>query len=790
MNTQTKPLTRGSASRFRKNLRLGLFAIAALLVPSALLAAPGDIYECDFGTGAIYRFTPGGTKSTFPSGFINRSLRLAFDFRGNVFVGTDDSATSILKFTPGGIRSVFATGMSVGALVFDSAGNLFVADLTTNSIFKFTPNGTKNTFVTGLHAPNGLAFDASGNLFVAEGDTHSISKFSSNGTKSIFSSDLDYPLDLVFDENGNLYVSDSGVVVKFTPTGTKSNLATFASIISGITYDGRGHLYVSGRGSNSIIQLDLTGAQTTFASNLNQPFGIAVEPAVPVPGALYVTSAPFSNPGKVTLIAPNQIKRTLADGLVTAFGVVFDSKGNLYVVNDFDKIIKIAPDGTRITFASGLDHPHFLAIDSSDNLFDGESSTINKFAPSGTKTLFATVMGNIGGLAFDSSGNLFAATTPISNAPGSVIKITPAGVQSSFVTGLAIPQGLAFDPNGNLFVAESNSHTISKFTPGGNKTTFASNLSRPTGLAFDSAGNLYETDSDSGSIFKFGSDGTKTTFAMGLSSPYGLAFERPTGRPLNISTRLKVETGDNVLIAGFIITGPDAKNVLIRGIGPSLTSFGVPGALQDPVLELHTGATTLKTNDNWKIDDSTGNSQQASIQGTGIPPTDDRESAINFVLGPGSYTAILRGKNGTAGIGLVEVYDLSQTVNFSNVANISTRGFVDVGDNVMIGGFIIGGGDGYGKILLRGIGPSLAAVGVPNGLINPRLELHNGSGALIDQNDDWKTDNQTAIEATGIPPKNDLEAAILTTLPAGSYTAILNGNGGTGVGLVEVYNLK
>ena len=262
---------------------------------------------------------------------------------------------------------------------------------------------------------------------------------------------------------------------------------------------------------------------------------------------------------------------------------------------------------------------------------------------------------------------------------------------------------------------------------------------------------------------------------------------------LNISSRALVLTDDNVPIAGFIITGTDPKRVLIRGIGPTLN--GVGAALSDPTLELHQGSTTLVTNDNWKIR-SDGGSQQAEIEATTIPPTNDLESAIVMTLNPGAYTAILAGKNGATGVGLVEVYDLAQDAH-SRLANISTRAFVGTDNNVLIGGFIIGGGGGGGaNVVVRAIGPSLGTVGVQGALQNPTLELHDANGATTATNDNWKISDQgqqsqeTAVLATTLPPENDLESAIVATLPPGNHTAIVRGKNNTiGVALVEVFNL-
>ena len=260
-------------------------------------------------------------------------------------------------------------------------------------------------------------------------------------------------------------------------------------------------------------------------------------------------------------------------------------------------------------------------------------------------------------------------------------------------------------------------------------------------------------------------------------------FSTSIGQLQNISTRLGVLAGDNVGIGGFIVTGPDPKLVIVRGIGPSLG--GVGATLADPTLELRAGdGTLIASNDDWKSD------HQTEIEDTGLPPTSDLESAIVATLPAdgASYTAVLQGKNGTTGVGLIEAYDLDSAAN-SQLANISTRGFVDTGDNAMIGGFILGGGTA--EVIVRAIGPSLTAFGVVGALQDPTLDLYDGVGTLIDSNDDWKDTQQTEITATGLAPSNVKESAILMTLGPGAYTAIVRGQSNTtGVGLVEIYNLN
>lgn len=254
---------------------------------------------------------------------------------------------------------------------------------------------------------------------------------------------------------------------------------------------------------------------------------------------------------------------------------------------------------------------------------------------------------------------------------------------------------------------------------------------------------------------------------------------------LNISTRLNVQPADDVLIGGFIISGSDPKKVIIRAIGPSLRAAGVDGTLSDPTLELHdSSGATIASNDNWK------ETQQAEIQATGIPPANELESAIVRTLSPGAYTAIVRGRNGATGVGLVEAYDLAPSAN-SKLANISTRGFVGNSGNVMIGGFIAGpAGAGAGQVAVRAIGPSLSAAGVSGALQDPTLELHDGNGATLSTNDNWQDTQPYDVESSGLVPRNDAESVVVTTVVPGNYTAIVRGkNNGTGVGLVEVYDI-
>ena len=269
----------------------------------------------------------------------------------------------------------------------------------------------------------------------------------------------------------------------------------------------------------------------------------------------------------------------------------------------------------------------------------------------------------------------------------------------------------------------------------------------------------------------------------------------------NISTRAFVQTGDNVMIGGFIVEGAQPKRVIIRAIGPELTQYGVPNPLFNPTLELHdsTGA-LIASNDNWRVTIIGGiitSNQVDDILSSGHAPTDGRESAIIAELPAGNYTAIVRGVNDSTGVALAEVYDISGNA-ISTLGNISTRSLVQTGDNVMIGGFIVQGTQAK-RVIVRAIGPELSQFGVPTPLSDPTLELHDSTGALIASNDNWMTtiiggiitsDQVQDIRDSGHAPTDPRESAIIATLPPGNYTAIVRGvNDTTGVGLVEVYDL-
>jgi hypothetical protein len=264
----------------------------------------------------------------------------------------------------------------------------------------------------------------------------------------------------------------------------------------------------------------------------------------------------------------------------------------------------------------------------------------------------------------------------------------------------------------------------------------------------------------------------------------------------NVSTRLPVGTGDNVLIEGFIVQGPagSTKKILVRALGPSLVPFGIADALVDPALEIHDASSaTVGTNDNWKTTQVGGlitSDQGIEINASQLAPSNDLESAIIANLSPGSYTAIVRGAGNMVGTGVVDAYDLS-AASPARLANIATRGLIQPGDKLMIAGFIIQ--HGQVRAVVRAIGPSLLAFGISNALPDTTLQLRDQNGVIVREDDDWRSDPQQAQELTSfaLQPSNDLEAALIVTLPPGQYTAQVRGKPETiGIGVVQVYFLR
>ena len=500
-------------------------------------------------------------------------------------------------------------------------------------------------------------------------------------------------------------------------------------------------------------------------------------------GDLFATDA---TAGTVMVYGLDGSSRLFATGLGSPQGLTFDGFGNLFVADKASgNIFKFTTDGTRTTFATGLNEPIGLAFDGKDlAVSENGANSVTRVDPGGNLTTFQTFTSPLG-LAFERP-NLYL-------ADGDNLKVID---DTNNVTTTPVPgsRAVAVDGVFNAFVSSSDG-SITQVTPLGVASVFATGLDSPNGMAFrprrysdseEGVGNLFVAETQGGLISEYTPEGVRSVFATG-GNPNFLTFELILpGKLLNISTRVNVQTNENVLIGGFIITGDEPKDVLIRGLGPSLSSAPTPidGALQDPVLELHKPDGSVVINDSWRSD------QEAEIETSGLAPTDDREPAIRATLEPGAYTAIVRGSNASTGVAMVEAYDLNADAA-SELANISTRGLVQTGADCMIGGFIIDHSQNA-RVLIRALGKSLenSAVPITDALQDPYIELYDGEGNLVKSNDNWRDTAESEISATGIAPTDDKESAILANLRGGNYTAIVRGsNNGIGVGLIEIYHL-
>jgi len=557
---------------------------------------------------------------------------------------------------------------------------------------------------------------------------------------------------------------------------------------AGVAVDRNGAVYVADTG-NHIIRKISGGVVTTLAglagspgsadgagsaARFFDPTGVAVDSAfnVYVADSGNHTIRRISPAGVVTTLAGAPGFAGSADGAaaVARFngprGVSVDSAFNVYVADTFNHTIRKISNGIVTTLAG---------LPSAAGSADGVGSAARFSAPRG--------------VTVDGSLNVYVADT----ANNAIRKITPGGLVTTLVglagsfgsadgTGSAArfftPFAVAVDGAGTVFVADTDNQLIRQVTSSGNVITLggsplvagstdglasAARFNAPQGIAVDVLNRLYVGDT------------ANNTIRLGQVAA--------TARLLNISTRALVQTGDNVLIAGFIIGGNSPKRILIRGLG---VSTNLPGAMPNPRIELHQGSPTIAENDDW----------QTASNSADIPadfrPADPRESVIFTTVQPGTYTVVVQPSGSTAtGLGLVELYDFDDLTATAQLKNLATRGFVQAGDNVMIGGFITRGGNARTQVVVRAVGPSLQPAGVANALANPTLDLRDGNGVRIRFNDNWRDEQQEALQASGLAPSSELESAIFADLPAGLYTAIVAGSNGTsGVGLVEIYNLQ
>jgi hypothetical protein len=717
-------------------------------------------------------------------------------------------------------------GDSIWDIAVDASGNVYITGSTNSPDFPITSGALQTTYpgsycgyVTKLN-PSGTALVYS--TYLAGGAAFSIAvDASGNAYLTGEANDASFPTTpgayQTTNHGGSL---GNAFITKLNPDGTALVYSTY---LGGTGDSDRSH--ITGGDIGNGIAVDSSGNASVVGYTYSKDFPVT-------PGAFQTTNKANNairrstcfvtrlNPTGTALVYSTYLGGT---GYENSSGIAVDSSGNAYVTG--------TTNSTDFPTTAGVFQSTFPGFGS------GFATKLN---PTGTSLVYSTYLGSTSGptrpyaIAIDASGNAYlAGQAQSANYPttfGSFRKGYCGGYDDAFVTKLnsdgtalvysgylcgdgsndEIAFGIAVDSAGNAYVTgfttsdtfpitadayqtkiDGGDAFLTKINPAGSAlvySTFLGGADSDDGdaIAVDNAGHAYVAGVTASADFPTTPGAFQASYHGGndvFVAKFDFSATAPTGQLLNIATRLPVQTGDNVLIGGFIITGTQPKKVIILGIGPSLGQF-FSGALSNPTLELFQGDTLLQTNDDWK-------ESQAEVQATGLQPSNDLESAIVRTLDPGSYTAILRGKGGATGIGVVQAYDLNQAAQ-SNFGNIATRGFVDSGDNAMIGGFIIGPANGTtATVVIRAIGPSLANFGITGALQDPTLELHNGNGATIAFNDNWKADTNQKRVPPSLQPSDQRESVLYRVLAPGNYTAVMRGSGNTtGIGLLEIYNVQ
>lgn len=813
--------------------------------------ADGALYVADFGNSSIRKVTLSGTVTTFAGSSGNAGHvdatgtgarfdhpnAVSADAAGAIYV-VDTSNQTVRQITPGGVVTTLAGESGVGGssdgsgvnahffypfgIVAAGGGTLYVADTGNHKIRTVTTGGSVSTLAgavgtlgsidgsgTGARFayPYGVAVDNSGNVYVADHNNHTIRKITSGGSVTTL----------------------AGVAGVYGAADGAGGAARFSGP-TGVAVDGNGNIYVADSGNNTIRKITAAGVVSTFAGSngaagsadgtgssarFNNPQGVSVDGF----GNVYVAD---TNNDTIRKITPAGVVTTIA-GSAGAAGNT-DSTAGAAVRFNGPYAISVTGDGQTIYVA------------------DFFNNTIRRMDSSGSTTTLAGLAGKSGyvdangtnvrfnqvyGLVADANGHIFIADTgnrSIRILDNSGIATTISGSTAHFY----YPQGIAVDTNGNLYVADGDNQTVMKgsltvppiiggvsdqaITVGGNATFSLSNpvsgqtyqwqLSTDSGATWANVANnstysgatassLTVTNAQvtmNGTKYRVqvtNDAGTVTSAVGTLSVATTTGPGDPTSRLINLSVLHDASSG---LTMGFVIRGSGAKKMVLRGVGPTLsTGFGVGGAMPDPRLELFGGSTSLGVNEDWG-GTSALRADFVAVGAFSLPDT-SKDAAMTRSLASGDYSAKVTGSNGSTGVALIEAYDEDPAGNGMTLVNLSALTNVNANSS-LTAGFVIR--DGKKKLLIRAVGPGLAGVGVGGYLNDPHLTLYKGSTA-IQTNEDWggTAELKAAFTATGAfnIPDASKDAAMLVTLDPGDYSVTVTASGSdNGSAIVEIYN--
>lgn len=775
--------------------------------PSAVsVDAAGNVYVIDTSNQTVRKITAGGSVSTLAG--------------SPGLVGKTDGTGAVAKF-------FYPSGIAVSG-----SGTMYVADTGNHAIRTVTAAGAVTTLAgaTGLVGsadgfgtdarfayPNGIAFDSAGSLYIADHDNHTIRKMSTAGQVTTLAGSaglsgsadgvggaarFNGPTGVAVDGGGNIYVADAGntAIRKITPNGTVTTFAGVAGVAGsadgvgagarfnapqGLATDSAGNVYVADTNNSTIRKITSGGSVTTLAgvagqtgsvdgaaggARFNGPYAIAVDGA----GNVYVadffnsTIRKITSAGIVSTLAGTAGQAGFADGVGGAakfnqpYGVAVDGNGSVFVADTYNRAVRKITAAGLVTTLNGTNarfyYPQGIATDAIGNLYiaDGDNQGITK------------------GLLIASPPSGAAIASPsVTIGQSATFTLGTANAQTTYQWQVSTDAGATW-------TALTNNATY------GGTTTVTLTVAGPT---LGMSGNRYRA-----LLSNIAGTSTSGTATLTVTDPGTGPGPTGTARLTNVSVRTFVGTGASNVAVGFGISGTGAKQLLVRGVGPTLANFGVAGVLSTPQLGLYSSSSVLlNANAGWGGGATLVNAF-ASVGAFALPPASADTALYQSLTAGTTYSAIISGANNTTGIALAEVYDADAGSPAARLINVSARAFSGTGASALTAGFVIAG-DGTDTLLIRGVGPALTQFGVTGVLAAPQLTLFNAAGQQIGTNAGWGGGAAlaTAFGQVGafVLPAGSADSAMLVTLPAGLYTVQVSGvNNTTGIALIEVYEVR